>query len=76
MSEVSAFGFTAHYSKPGPSHQTGGKSSSRENKGEAWTPAADVPDKDSGWTASTFPGRDTLPGFGQIFHPYSGNCSQ
>lgn len=35
MSEVSAFSFTAHYSKPGPSHQTGGKNSSRENKVEA-----------------------------------------
>lgn len=32
MSEVSAFVFTAHYNKPRPYHQTGGKKAAEEIK--------------------------------------------
>lgn len=41
---------------------------------KALTPA--VPDKDSCWRASIWPGGDTLPNCGQILHTYSCYCSQ
>lgn len=38
MSEVSAFGFTARYSKPGPSHQTGGKKQQQRKESRSLNP--------------------------------------
>lgn len=70
--EVSAFSFTAHYKKPRTSHQT--MAIKKQRKLEALAPT--VPDKGTCWTASIWPVGDILPDFGQIFHMYSGYCSQ